>query len=290
MTMTVITMTNCPPKLRGDLTKWLFEINTGVYVGNISARVRDGLWDRICENIGSGQATMVYSSANEQHLEFKTHNSSWKVRDLDGIKLMMQPNKAGSDGKELPKGFSNASKYLMASRRRRKTSETESRWVFIDIETTGLDVKNDRIIEIAALEADKTQVYLKWSRLINIGRSPPPQITELTGITDEMLCGGTEAADTFKQFSQIIKDKTLVSFNRKFDISFLENEYRRNNLEFSSGRVIDALYLARKRIVGLENFKLVSIADYFNIPHENDHRALSDCETLYKVFLKLNEI
>ena len=49
--MVVVTMTNCPSKLRGDLSKWLCEINTNVYVGQISARVRDALWDKICENI-----------------------------------------------------------------------------------------------------------------------------------------------------------------------------------------------------------------------------------------------
>ena len=59
--MLVITLTNCPPSLRGDLTGWLFEINTGIYVGNVSARVRDELWKRICNNIKNGNATMVYS-------------------------------------------------------------------------------------------------------------------------------------------------------------------------------------------------------------------------------------
>ena len=44
-------MTNCPPSLRGDLSKWLCEINTGVYVGNVSSRVRDAIWDRVCENL-----------------------------------------------------------------------------------------------------------------------------------------------------------------------------------------------------------------------------------------------
>ena len=83
--MVVITMTNCPQKLRGDLSKWLCEINTGVYVGQISARVRDALWIKICENISNGQATMVYSVLNEQHLEFCTHNSTWKVKDKEYI-------------------------------------------------------------------------------------------------------------------------------------------------------------------------------------------------------------
>ena len=54
-------MTNCPPKLRGDLSKWLCEINTGVYVGNVSSRVRDALWERVCQNLKNGQATSLRS-------------------------------------------------------------------------------------------------------------------------------------------------------------------------------------------------------------------------------------
>lgn len=60
--MIVITLTKVPNALRGDLTKWYQEIQTGVYVGNVSARVRDSLWLRIVENIGRGEATMVYLS------------------------------------------------------------------------------------------------------------------------------------------------------------------------------------------------------------------------------------
>ena len=89
--MIVITLTSCPPKLRGDLSKWLCEINTGVYVGNLSARVRDKLWMRVCENLDNGKATMVYSSNNEQHLEFRVHNGEWAAVDFDGITLMKRP-------------------------------------------------------------------------------------------------------------------------------------------------------------------------------------------------------
>ena len=52
--MIVITLTDCPPKVRGDLSKWLLEISTGVYVGNLSARVRTELWGRICEHVKAG--------------------------------------------------------------------------------------------------------------------------------------------------------------------------------------------------------------------------------------------
>ena len=86
--MIVVTVTSCPPKLRGDLTKWFFEIDTGVFVGNLSARVRDAVWNRICENIGSGRATIVFNTNNEQKLDFRIHNSDWEPTDYDGIKLV----------------------------------------------------------------------------------------------------------------------------------------------------------------------------------------------------------
>ena len=86
--MVVITLSCCPPKLRGDLSRWMQEIDTGVYVGNLNARVRDNVWDRVCSNIGNGHASMSYSSNNEQKLEFRIHNTQWEPVDYDGIKLI----------------------------------------------------------------------------------------------------------------------------------------------------------------------------------------------------------
>ena len=90
--MLIIVLTDCPAKLRGDLSKWLFEINTGVYVGRVSARVREELWSRICEYLKHGQATMVYPAAGEQKMEFRVYNTTWEIADYDGIKLMRRPS------------------------------------------------------------------------------------------------------------------------------------------------------------------------------------------------------
>ena len=100
--MIVIMLSDCPPKVRGDLSKWLCEINTGVFVGNVSSRVREEVWQRICENIKSGQATMVFSAPGEQKMDFRVHNTTWEPVDLDGIKLMRRPLPAArkSDGAE----------------------------------------------------------------------------------------------------------------------------------------------------------------------------------------------
>lgn len=288
--MIVITMTNCPPKLRGDLSKWLCEINTGVYVGQVSARVREALWDRICENIRDGQATMVYSFANEQRFEFRTHNTAWRVHDFDGIKLMMRPKQAQDNAGELPAGFSNASRRRIAGRCK-NTINTDREWAFLDIETTGLSPERDEIIEIAVLVANEAEVKLSWSVLIKTEVTVPAMITELTGITSEMICNGNmDIICALKHLAEIIKGRTVVCYNKKFDISFLETTYRKNGLSCPIGKVIDVLSLARKRVRDVQNYKLGSLAEYFGIEYEKQHRALADCEVLHEVFLKLNEI
>lgn len=287
--MVVITMNSCPPKLRGDLTKWLFEIHTGVYVGQINAKIRERLWNRICQNIKEGQAVMVYSFANEQHLEFRTHNTSWKICDFDGIKLMMHPKEPEQADEVLQKGFSNAAKYLIASKRKKNSVNANQEWVFLDIETDGLDLEKSRIIEMAALVADEEKIKSSWGALIKQDIMLQPKITELTHITNEMLENGIELCSALEQLSDIVRGKVVVCFNKNFDIIFLEREFRKNGFEIPFGKVIDAFTFARKRVRDINDYKLGSLARYFDISCEQ-HRALPDCELLYKVFLKLNEI
>ena len=121
--MIVVSMTKCPPKLRGDLSKWLLEINTGVYVGKVSARVREALWQRICENISDGQATMVFSAQNEQHMDFYVHNNkSLMPVDFDGIKLIKHLNKTLFQS-DSTSDCNNVSGKLIGKRRRNSVSQ-----------------------------------------------------------------------------------------------------------------------------------------------------------------------
>jgi CRISPR-associated protein Cas2 len=119
--MVVVTLSECPVSLRGDLTKWLLEINIGVFVGKVSARVRDNLWERICKSIRNGKATMVYSARNEQGLEFKIHNSNWEPIDFDGIKLLLRPSPSRIEKLSgLRLGYSNASKQRFAKKMKKR--------------------------------------------------------------------------------------------------------------------------------------------------------------------------
>ena len=109
--MVVYILTACPPGVRGDLSRWLLEIAPGVFVGHVTARVRDRLWLRVTSLLREGRAIMVYSARNEQHLGFEVFQPDWSVVNNEGISLIKRPH--GTDDASLfgaPKpGWSKAS-------------------------------------------------------------------------------------------------------------------------------------------------------------------------------------
>ncbi|MBM6868147.1 type I-E CRISPR-associated endoribonuclease Cas2e [Collinsella tanakaei] len=116
--MTVMVLTACPSGVKGDLSRWLLEIAPGVFVGRISARLRERLWARVISMLRDGRAIMVYSARNEQHFSFEVFQPDWKVVDCDGIELIKRPR--GTDDATLTgvkqKGWSSASKRHKARR------------------------------------------------------------------------------------------------------------------------------------------------------------------------------
>ena len=117
--MVVIVLTACPAGLRGHLTRWLLEINPGVFVGHVSARVRERLWGHVIELAKDGRAIMVHSTSGEQRLAFRVHRSDWTPVDFDGLQLMLRPADPSTQGtSDLRKGWSNAARYRRSSRSR----------------------------------------------------------------------------------------------------------------------------------------------------------------------------
>ena len=123
--MMVLVLTACPAGLRGDLTKWLMEVSPGTFVGNVSARVREMLWDRTRDLCQDGRALLVHSSDGEQRMKFKTHRHDWEPVDMEGLTLVRRPlpkqRQASRDEASEPKhprrtGWSRAS--AMARSRR----------------------------------------------------------------------------------------------------------------------------------------------------------------------------
>jgi CRISPR-associated protein Cas2 len=87
--MIVIVLENAKPSLRGEISRWLFEIKAGVFAGRISAVVRDELWALIEEKLGNGSALMIYPQRNEQGFDARMlGNPSRTLVDIEGILLV----------------------------------------------------------------------------------------------------------------------------------------------------------------------------------------------------------
>lgn len=288
--MIILTLTDCPIKLRGDLTKWLLEISPGVFVGQVSARVRDHLWELIKETTKSGKATMVFNTNNEQRLDFRVHNSEWEPIDFDGIKLMLRPSPARiKQLGELRLGFSKASKRQMAKRVAKKRDRIfPDTYVVIDVETSGLQPEKHEIIELGAILVKDHNITERFSVLVRTQTAITPMIEKITGITNAMLQKeGVQISVAMQQFIAFIQDFPIVSHNVDFDYSFLRKACVNCNLPLLSNRIIDTLTLSRRKIKQVANYKLSTLAAHFAIENTQIHRSLADCELTYQLFEKL---
>lgn len=87
--MLVIVAENVPPRLRGRLGLWLVEVRAGVYVGDVSRRVRAMIWDNIEQGLGDGNAVMAWSTNTESGFDFMTLGANRRIPvELDGVKLV----------------------------------------------------------------------------------------------------------------------------------------------------------------------------------------------------------
>ncbi|WP_310717493.1 type I-E CRISPR-associated endoribonuclease Cas2e [Streptomyces lydicus] len=107
---TVVVLIAAPPGLRGHLTRWFVEVAPGVFVGNPSVRIRDGLWQVLADRICDGQAVMIEPARTEQGWAIRTAGQDrWTPTDFDGLTLMSRPRgnagqlwKAASQVNETP--------------------------------------------------------------------------------------------------------------------------------------------------------------------------------------------
>lgn len=290
--MIVVTLTKVPRSLRGDLTKWYQEIQTGVYVGNVSARIRDMLWDRIMKNIGRGEATMVYNSNNELGYRFRTTRKDRSVIDFDGIPLMMHLNEATGPVKH---GFSNAAKFHQAKVMTRKLANKKpvgvpQAMIAIDLETTGLDPAKDEIMAIGAVKQVPGKISESFYQLIQIDNSIPKNVVRLTGITSELLNEkGVSLAFGLQGLKTFIGDMPLIGYNLHFDETFLTASFKRIGSLDLGNRMVDLMPVVKKANKFLDNYRLETVLDDYGIENKTPHQALADAQATLNLAIKLNE-
>ena len=92
--MVVFLMEKVPVSLRGEITRWMLELRPGVFVGNVSALVREKLWEQICQKLKGGAVTLLHSAATEQGYKIRTFGeTNRKVKDFDGLQLIVISDK-----------------------------------------------------------------------------------------------------------------------------------------------------------------------------------------------------
>ena len=158
-------------------------------------------------------------------------------------------------------------------------------YVALDLETTGLDLETDEIIEIGAVRFDESGVLETFQTLVNPGRPISPPVVTLTGITDEAVRAAPQVWAVAPKLEEFLGDSPVVGQNvLGFDVLFLSRAGVRH-----SENVYDTHLLAEMLMPGLAEYGLAALCERFEIPWSVRHRAGADAEASRLLFLRLRE-
>lgn len=160
--------------------------------------------------------------------------------------------------------------------------------VIVDVETTGLNPSIDSVIEISAIKVKDNKAVSEFSSLISPKKLIPPFISNLTGITNEMVLNAPDRRKVLIEFCSFIGANPIAGHNIKFDLSFLNAELKREFQKSLCTNYADTLLFARK-VYNLKSYKLTNIANFLNINTNNAHRALKDCRMTYLAFKDMKQ-
>lgn len=160
-------------------------------------------------------------------------------------------------------------------------------YICIDLETTGLDPKRDKIIEIGAVRVEDNVITAEWQSFVNPGKKLEERIVKLTGIRDEQLADAPKIGQLLPKLFDFAGDRILLGHSVLFDFSFIKKAAVNERMTFER-QGIDTLKIARKYLPDLESRSLAYLCQYYEIPH-NAHRALEDAKATVELYRKLTE-
>jgi DNA polymerase-3 subunit epsilon len=192
-----------------------------------------------------------------------------------------------------------------------------------DIETTGLDAKQDRIVEFGGVKFDRRGPIVRYSALINPRVPMPEEAGRVNGITDEMLAGMPPLEAVFPDFLRLVQDTVIIAHNAPFDMGFVNEQlkkyYEEGKKQGSAdlqgsllpgldedteaagpvwappfpampNRIADTLIMARQAFPGKNGHKLQELAAAMNIGVKSAHRAEDDARICMEIFVRLAEL
>ncbi len=169
-----------------------------------------------------------------------------------------------------------------------KQKETKSSNIFvaIDVETTGLSPIANELIEISAIKYDGQKKIDTFTSLIKPKARIPYYITNITGITNEMVQNSPFVEEIMPSLISFIGESPIVAHNANFDYKFIQSY---SNNAFSKNTLIDTVQIGRMLYPNLPNHKLGTIAKHIGITEEGFHRAEFDCECCAKIYMRYLE-
>lgn len=157
--------------------------------------------------------------------------------------------------------------------------------VALDIETTGLESQNDKIIEIGAVRFSGSEIQEEFNSLINPGKPIPPFISQLTGITDAMVRKAPPVEEVIDQLIDFVKDAPVVGHNVKFDLSFLKKQGA-----LKSNKTIDTYEMAAVILPTEGRYNLRALGQSLSVPMKATHRALDDTKVTQAIYHLMYQI
>ncbi len=164
----------------------------------------------------------------------------------------------------------------------------EQSYVAVDLETTGLEAKRDKIIEIGAIHVVNGREIAAFHSMVNPHRRLKEQITELTGITDDMVENAPDIGDIIEEFAEFCGQAPLLGHRIMFDYSFLKRAAVNHGIPFEKNG-IDTLKLCRHFLPEDQPKNLSAACEFFGIRRKKAHRALEDARDAHYLYQRLAE-
>ena len=166
-----------------------------------------------------------------------------------------------------------------------KGQSLDDTYVVFDLETTGFSPKNDKIIEIGAVKVQNGKIIDSFSEFVNPRRPIPYKITELTGISDDMVKYADSIDFVLPKFMEFIGDAAVVAHNASFDCSFIEKNCKDLDLPFNS-TILDTVQICRFLYPELKSVKLNIVAKHLGVKLTSHHRAVDDAKATGDIFVE----
>ncbi len=179
---------------------------------------------------------------------------------------------------------------MLGDKAGKRVNKYVSDYVVFDLETTGISVTKDRVVEISAVKVHGGKPTEEFTSLVNPGMHIPHEASRVNHITDDMVKDAPEFCGVLKEFDCFIGDMVLVGHNiHTFDLKFLYRDAQKFYGKVLSNDYIDTLKLSRDCLPQLPHYRLEDLAKYYHIPAEGAHRALNDCRVNQRVFESLGK-